>query len=104
MPHNSNTSFYQAKWIWLIRMNIDFYQDFLCHDVLAMMTSSNENIFRVTGLLYGEFTGLRWIPLTKTSDAELRRNKRLSKQSRRRRFETPLRSLLRHRNVYLVPG
>ena len=35
------------------------------------MTSSNENIFRVTGPLWGEFTGHRWIPLTKASDAEL---------------------------------
>ena len=34
------------------------------------MTSSNGNIFRVTGHLCGEFTGLRWIPRTKTSDAE----------------------------------
>ena len=44
--------------------------------------------FRVTGPLWGESTGHRWIPLTKTSDAELwcfydlRLNKRLSKQSR----------------------
>ena len=36
-----------------------------------MMTSSNGNIFRVTGPLCGEFTGLRWIPRTKCSDAEL---------------------------------
>ena len=36
-----------------------------------MMTSSNGKIFRVTGLLCGEFTGLRWIPRTKASDAEL---------------------------------
>ena len=36
-----------------------------------MMTSSNGNIFRVTGPLFGEFTCHRWIPLTKTSDAEL---------------------------------
>ena len=36
-----------------------------------MMTSSNGNIFRVTGHLCGEFTGLRWIPRTKASDAEL---------------------------------
>ena len=36
-----------------------------------MMTSSNGNIFRVTGPLWGEFTGHRWIPLTKASDAEL---------------------------------
>ena len=36
-----------------------------------MMTSSNGNIFRVTGHLCGEFTGPRWIPHTKVSDAEL---------------------------------
>ena len=36
-----------------------------------MMTSSNGNIFRDTGPLCGEFTGHRWIPLTKASDAEL---------------------------------
>ena len=36
-----------------------------------MMTSSNGNIFRVTGHLCGEFTGPRWIPHTKASDAEL---------------------------------
>ena len=36
-----------------------------------MMTSSNENIFRVTGPPCGEFTGHCWIPLTKASDAEL---------------------------------
>ena len=36
-----------------------------------MTTSSNGNIFRVTGPLCGEFTGDRWIPITKASDAEL---------------------------------
>ena len=35
------------------------------------MTSSNGNIFHVTGHLCGEFTGHRWIPPTKSSDAEL---------------------------------
>ena len=40
-------------------------------DLLRTMTSSNGNIFRVTGHLCGEFTGHRWIPLTKGSDAEL---------------------------------
>ena len=35
-----------------------------------MLTSSNGNIFRVTGPLYGEFTGHRWIPRKKASDAE----------------------------------
>ena len=53
-----------------------------------MMTSSNGNIFRVTGPLWGESTGHWWIPLTKVSEADLwcfldrRLNKRLSKQSR----------------------
>ena len=36
-----------------------------------MMTSSNGNIFRVTGFLCGKFTGHRWIPRTKGSDVEL---------------------------------
>ena len=36
-----------------------------------MMTSSNRNLFRVTGPLCGEFTGYRWIPFTKASDTEL---------------------------------
>ena len=36
-----------------------------------MMTSSNGNIFRVTDHMCGEFTGSRWIPPTKASDAEL---------------------------------
>ena len=35
-----------------------------------MMTSSNGNIFRVTGHLCGEFTGPRWITRTRASDAE----------------------------------
>ena len=72
-------------------------------DFHSMMTSSNGNIFRVTGPLCGEFTCHRWIPLTKASDIrsfdaffDLRLNKRLSKQSRRRWFETPSRSLWHH--------
>ena len=39
--------------------------------VCNIMTSSNGNIVRVTGPLCGKFTGHRWIPLTKASDAEL---------------------------------
>ena len=44
-----------------------------CDKVIMVitMTSSNGNIFRVTGHLCGEFTGPRWIPHTKASDAEL---------------------------------
>ena len=47
------------------------------------MTSSNGNIFRLTGPLCREFTCHRWIPSTKASfDVlfDLRLNKRLSKQ------------------------
>ena len=39
--------------------------------IVVMMTSSNANIFRVTGHLCGEFTGPRWIPCTKASDEGL---------------------------------
>ena len=39
--------------------------------LLPMMTSSNGNIFRITGLLCGDFPGDRGIPRTKASDAEL---------------------------------
>ena len=35
------------------------------------MTTANGNIFRVSGPLWGEFTGHLWIPLTKATDAEL---------------------------------
>ena len=84
------------------------------HPVLwiHMMTSSNGNIFHVTGPLWWEFIGHRWIPLTKASAAELwcffylRPNKRQSKHSRRWWFETPLRWLWPHCNgqARLVPA
>ena len=69
-----------------------------------MMTSSNWNIFRVTGHLCVEFTGPRWIPaqrpVTRSFDVffDLRLNKRLSKQPWGWWFETPAWSLWRHRN------
>ena len=70
-----------------------------------MMTSSNGNIFRVTGPLWGEFTGPGEFPsqrpVTRSFDVffDLRLNKRLSKQSWGWWFETPAWSLWRHRNV-----
>ena len=87
--------------------SVDQMRRLLCQ--MHIMTSSNGNIFRVTGPLCGEFTGHRWIPSTKASDAEpwsrgldvsfdLRQNKRLNKQSWGWWFETPLHSLWRHRN------
>ena len=69
-----------------------------------MMTSSNGNIFRVTGHLCGkspvtgEFPAQR--PVTRSFDvfSDLRLNKRLSKQSWGWWFETPPRPLWRHCN------
>ena len=70
-----------------------------------IMTSSNGNIFRVTGPLCGEFTGHRWIPLTKGQwhgalmfSLICALNKQLSKQSLSCWFGTPSRSLWRHCN------
>ena len=64
-----------------------------------MMTSSNGNIFRVTGHLCGDFPAQR--PVTRSFDVffVLRLNKRLSKQPWGWWFETPSRSLWRHRDV-----
>ena len=70
------------------------------------MTSSNWNIFRVTGPLCGEFTGPGELPtqrpVTRSFDVffHLRLNKRLSKQSRGWRFGTPSWSLWRQCNEY----
>ena len=69
-----------------------------------MMTSSNGNIFRVTGHLCGEFTGPGEFPtqrpVTRSFDVyfDLRPNKRLSKQSLGWWFETLSPPLWRHRN------
>ena len=47
----------------------------MCHNIhqciWLMTTSSNGNILRVTSPLCEEITGHRWIPLTKSSDADL---------------------------------
>ena len=75
-----------------------------------MMTSSNGNIFHVTGTLCGEFTGHRWIPRTKASDAELWCflwsatwiNGWVNSREAGGWFEAPMRSLWRHCNVYLT--
>ena len=65
------------------------------------MTSSNGNIFRVTGHLCGEFPAQR--PVTRSFDVffGLRLNKRLSEQSWGRWFETLSSPLWRH--CYGIP-
>ena len=69
-----------------------------------------EFFFALLAPLCGEFTGHRWIPLTKANDAELgvfwgffylRLNKRLSKQSWGWWFQTPSRSLWHDANACL---
>ena len=75
-----------------------------------MMTSSNGNIFRVTGPLCGEFTGPGEFPtqrpVTRSFDVyiDLRLNKRLCKQSRGWWFETLLCPLWRHSNAIWSVG
>ena len=69
-----------------------------------MMTSSNGNIFRVTGPLCGEFAGHRWIPrtqrpVTRSSDVFFDLCPNNNKQSWGWWFETLSRSLWRHSNV-----
>ena len=72
------------------------------------MTSSNGNIFRVTGPLCGEFTGPGEFPtqrpVTRSFDVyfDLRLNKRLCKQSWGWWFETLLCPLWRHSNECVV--
>ena len=69
------------------------------HYALCMMTSSNGNIFRVTGPLCGEFTGRGDFPTQRPVKRSfgvffvLRPNKRLSKQPWGWWFETPSWSL-----------
>ena len=73
-----------------------------------MMTSSNGNIFRVTGPLCGEFTGPGEFPtqrpVTRSFDVffDLRLNKKLSKQSWGWWFETLSDPLLRQRDVMFM--
>ena len=86
------------RYLWNVRFTD---VDLIFHD---MMTSSNGNIFLVTGPLCGEFTGPGEFPaqrpVTRSFDVffHLRLNKRLSKQPRGWWFETPPWSLWRQCN------
>ena len=76
----------------------------LMHIPMIMMTSSNGNIFRVTGPLCGEFTSPGDFPtqrpVTRSFDVsfDLRPNKRSSNQWWGWWFDTQSRSLWRHHN------
>ena len=70
-------------------------------ECLIMMTSSNGNLFRVTGHLCGEFTGHWWNPHAKASDAKLWSVPEWTgKQSWGWWFETQSRPLWRHSNKW----
>ena len=56
---------------WYMRIMTDLPNRHPTRSRYNMMTSSNGNIFRITGPFLGESNGHRWIPLTKTSDREL---------------------------------
>ena len=88
----------EAIWQWFLRVISS----------LLMMTSSNGNIFRVTGPLCGEFTGPGEFPaqrpVTRSFDVffVLHPNTRLSKQPWGWWFETLSWSLWRHCNVKII--
>ena len=101
--HNSNIMLSLNK-LWSKGMRRSLTRLFLCHwqvrlltviTLYVMITSSNGNIFRVTGPLCGEFTGPGEFPtqrpVTRSFDVffDLRLNKRLSKQPWGWWFETP---------------
>ena len=86
----------------VITVAADPQHQIVLHSQQAPMTSSKRDSFRVTGPLWRESTGHRWIPLIKVSDGGLwcflwsAPEQTVEQKSRRRWFETPSRSLWRH--------
>ena len=68
VEHNVLTKDRIVGELWVTNMYIYWETNVLYQGriVLHMMTSSNGNIFGVTDPLCGEFTGHRWIPLTRS--------------------------------------
>ena len=95
--HQPRANVFPVKFKWI-------YQEIHFDFSVLLMMSSNGIIFRVTGPLWGEFTGHRWMslkrPVMQSFDIffDLHLNKQLSKASGRRRFETLSRSLWYHCN------
>ena len=86
---------------WIPDYNCQFPLSYEFHDN-CMMTSSNGNIFHVTGPVPGEFPAQR--PVTRSYDVffDLRLNERLSKQSWCWWFETPSHPLWRRCEVIVA--
>ena len=92
-PHLNIKTVCPGTWISIIKIIRSWL-------IFIMMTSSNGNIFRVTGHLCGECTGPWWIPAQRpvTRSFVVSFDKRLSKQSCRWWFETLSRPLWRQYN------
>ena len=82
----------------LLRTSLWSYYTFVLRETISMMTSSNGNLFRVTGHLCGESAQR---PVSRSFDVffDLRLNKRLSKQLWGWWLETLSHPLWRHRNA-----
>ena len=99
ISHNNSTGWKFFAYIAIYRQNILHKQHSL------MMTSSNGNLFRVTGPLWWDFTGHRWIPpqrpVTRSVHVffDLKLNKWLNKHKRHWWFETPWYPLWRQCNA-----
>ena len=71
--NNLNHSAFRYFCIPYLKYTIDFLFDIHLKIIIfhkIMMTSSKGNVFHVTGPLWGESTGHRWLPLTEASDVE----------------------------------
>ena len=68
-PHKIQGTIYPTSIILLLLMLC--WWNFDGHYWRCMMTSSNGNIFLITGPLWEESTGHQWSPLTRASDVEL---------------------------------
>ena len=96
-----------SKYQWINSIN-QYKSTLKPKQIRFMMTSSNGNVFRVTGHLCGEFTDPGEIPaqgpVTRSFDVffDLRLNKWFRKQSWCWWFETTSRPLWRHCNVTIV--
>ena len=88
-----------------LSVHAELYSHVSSIETNIMMTSSNGNIFRVTGHLCGEFTGPGEFPtqrpVTRSFDVffDMRLNKRLSKQSWGWWLEMQFRPLWRHSSL-----
>ena len=98
LKHKSKVKLTKLIWVFFINFSYEIEHSDLKDLLLDMMTSSNGNIFRVTGHLCGESPPQR--PVTRSFDVffDLRLNKRLSKQWWCWWFETLSCPLWRHCN------